>query len=72
VPIANDLRGPRDRALFLTGFAGTLRRSPSAVIRVEQLGKTEPGLHLTLYPTKGSQTNAAIVPSTPSCARCVR
>ncbi len=72
MPIANDLRAPRDRALFLTGFAGTLRRSHSAVIRVEQLGKTEPGLHLTLNQTKGSQTNAAVVPSAPSCTRRVR
>ncbi len=61
-PIPGDLRGLRDRALLLTGFAGALRRSELAAIRVEQLEKTERGLRLTLYQTKGSQTDAVIVP----------
>lgn len=61
-PIPNDLRGLRDRALLLTGFAGALRRSELAAIRVEQLEKTERGLRLTLHQTKGSQTDAVIVP----------
>ncbi len=61
-PIPSDLRGLRDRALILTGFAGALRRSELAAIRVEQLEKTERGLRLTLHQTKGSQTDAVIVP----------
>ena len=61
-PIPDDLRGLRDRALLLTGFAGALRRSELAAIRVEQLEKTERGLRLTLPQTKGSQTEAVTVP----------
>jgi integrase len=61
-PIPGDLRGLRDRALLLTGFAGALRRAELAAIRVEQLEKTERGLRLTLFQTKGSQTDAVIVP----------
>lgn len=58
--IPADLRGLRDRTP-LVGFAGALRRS-LATIRVEQLKKTERGLRLTLPQTKGSQTEAVIVP----------
>jgi site-specific recombinase XerC len=61
-PIPGDLRGLRDRAVLLVGFAGALRRSELAPIRVEQLEKTERGLRLTLPQTKGSQTDAVIVP----------
>ena len=61
-PIPGDLRGLRDRALLLVGFAGALRRSELAAIRVEQLEKTERGLRLTLPQTKGSQADAVIVP----------
>ena len=61
-PIPADLRGLRDRALIVTGFAGALRRSELAAVRVEHLEKTERGLRLTLPQTKGSQTDAVIVP----------
>jgi integrase len=61
-PIPTDFRGLRDRALILTGFAGALRRSELAAIRVEQLEKTARGLRLTLPQTKGSQAEAVIVP----------
>ena len=61
-PIPDDLRGRRDRALILVGFAGALRRSELAAVRVEHLEKTERGLRLTLPQTKGSQTDAVIVP----------
>ena len=61
-PIPGDLRGLRDRALLLTGFAGALRRSELAAIRAEQLETTERGLRLTLPQTKGSQTDAVTVP----------
>jgi hypothetical protein len=58
-PIPADLR---DRALLLVGFAGALCRSELAPIRVEQLETTERGLRLTLPQTKGSQTDAVIIP----------
>jgi integrase len=61
-PIPADLRGLRDRALLLVGFAGALRRSELAAIRVEQLEKTERGLRLTLPQSKGSPTDAVTVP----------
>ncbi len=61
-PIPADLRGLRDRAILLVGFAGALRRSELAAIRVEQLEKTERGLRLTLPQSKGSQTEAVVVP----------
>ncbi len=60
-PIPDDLRGLRDRALLLAGFAGALRRSELAMIRVEQLEKTERGPRLTLPQSKGSQTDAVTV-----------
>jgi integrase len=61
-PIPDDLRGRRDRALILVGFAGALRRSELAAVRAEHLEKTERGLRLTLPQTKGSQADAVIVP----------
>ena len=56
------LRGLRDRALILVGFAGALRRSELVGIRVEHLEKTERGLRLTIAQSKGSQTAAVTVP----------
>jgi site-specific recombinase XerC len=60
--IQDDLRGKRDRALILVGFAGALRRSELASIRVERLEKTDRGLRLTIPQTKGSQTDSVVVP----------
>jgi hypothetical protein len=56
------LRGKRDRALLLVGFAGALRRSELAAIRIERLEKTDRGLRLTIPQTKGSQTDSVVVP----------
>jgi site-specific recombinase XerC len=61
-PIPDDLRGKRDRALLLVGFAGALRRSELAAIRVDRLEKTDRGLRLTIPQTKGSQTESVVVP----------
>jgi site-specific recombinase XerC len=61
-PIPDDLRGKRDRALLLVGFAGALRRSELAAIRGERLEKTDRGLRLTIPQTKGSQTDSVVVP----------
>lgn len=60
--IPDDLRGKRDRAILLVGFAGALRRSELAAIRVDRLEKTDRGLRLTIPQTKGSQTAAVTVP----------
>lgn len=61
-PIAGDVRGLRDRAILLVGFAGALRRSELAAIRFEHLEKTDRGIRLTLPQTKGDQTDAVTVP----------
>ncbi len=61
-PIAGDVRGLRDRAVLLVGFAGALRRSELAAIRFEHLEKTDRGIRLTLPQTKGEQTDAVTVP----------
>jgi integrase len=61
-PIQDDLRGLRDIAVILVGFAGALRRSELAAIRVEHLEATIRGIRLTLPQTKGEQTQAVTVP----------
>jgi len=60
-PIPGDLRGLRDRALLLVGFAGALRRSELAAIRLEHLEKTDRGIRLTLPHSKGAQDSAVTV-----------
>lgn len=61
-PIPDDLRGLRDRALLLVGFAGALRRSELAAIQLNELQRTDQGFELTLKRSKGSQTAAVMVP----------
>ena len=61
-PIPDDLRGLRDRAVLLVGFAGALRRSELAAIRFEQLENTDRVIRLTLPQTKGEQAYAVTVP----------
>jgi integrase len=61
-PIPDDLRGLRDRALLLVGFAGALRRSELAAILLGDLDRTDQGYELTLKRSKGSQTEAVLVP----------
>ena len=61
-PIPADLRGLRDRALLLVGFAGALRRSELAHIQVADLHRTDRGYELTLRRSKGAQTEAVLVP----------
>lgn len=56
------LAGLRDRALLLVGFAGALRRSELAGIRVADLERTDRGFGLTLPRSKGSQAAAVTVP----------
>ena len=61
-PIPDDVRGLRDRALLLVGFAGALRRSELAAILLGDLERTDQGFQLTLKRSKGSQTEAVLVP----------
>ena len=61
-PIPDDVRGLRDRALLLVGFAGALRRSELAAILLGDLDRTDQGYELTLKRSKGSQTDAVLVP----------
>ena len=51
--VPDDLPDLRDRALLLVGFAGALRRSELAAVRVEHLESRERGLRLTLPPLEG-------------------
>jgi hypothetical protein len=73
-PIRGDIRSLRDRAVLLVDFAGALRRSKLAGIRVEQLEQTKRGLRLTVPLTKRSRAAAVMVPCPTekrSCVRCV-
>ena len=58
----DDLRGARDRALLLVGFAGALRRSELAGLHLNDLVRTDQGYELTLKRSKGAQTEAVMVP----------
>ena len=73
-PIPDDLRGVRDRALLLMGFAGALRRSEFARIQTSELERTDRGFQLTLPGSKGAQTTAPSPSQSPmarpSCALC--
>lgn len=60
-PIPDDLRGLRDRALLLVGFAGALRRSELAAIQLNDLLRTDQGYELTLRRSKGAQMSAVMV-----------
>jgi len=63
--IPDDLPGLRDRALLLVGFAGALRRSELAAIRVEHLEARQRGLRLTLPQTKGERAGKAVAVAIP-------
>jgi len=53
--LPQDLRGVRDRALLLAGFAGGFRRSELAALRVEDLETTPDGLIVRLGKSKTDQ-----------------
>jgi site-specific recombinase XerD len=53
--LPQDLRGARDRALLLTGFAGGFRRSELAALSVEDLETTPEGLIVRLGRSKTDQ-----------------
>jgi site-specific recombinase XerD len=56
--IPTDLRGLRDRALLLLGFAGALRRSEVVALNVEDLKETSEGLHVNIRRSKTDQEGA--------------
>lgn len=59
--MGNDLPALRDRALILVGFAGALRRSELASIRVEQLVESDKGLMLMLPQSKGDREGKGVL-----------
>ena len=61
----DDLRGLRDRALLLIGFAGAFRRSELARIAVEHVEETEHGLRVTLPVSKGDRASKGVVVGIP-------
>ena len=65
VLIPDDLAGLRDRALILVGFAGALRRSELAAIRVEHCTARERGISLTLPRSKGERAGKAVTVALP-------
>lgn len=59
----DDLRGKRDRALFLIGFAGAFRRSELVSLKKEDLNFNNNGLEITLRRSKTDQEGkGAIIP----------
>jgi hypothetical protein len=64
-PIGDDLPGLRDRAVLWVGFAGVLRRSELAGIRVEHLEPGPRGLRLTLPRSKGDRDGRGVTIAIP-------
>jgi site-specific recombinase XerD len=54
IPV-DTLRGKRDRALILLGFAGAFRRSELVALRVEDITETPDGLRVTIRRSKTDQ-----------------
>ena len=61
----DDLRGLRDRALLLVGFAGAFRRSELAQIAIAHIEDTEHGLRITLPVSKGDRAMQGVVVGIP-------
>lgn len=51
----------RDRALFLVGWLGCLRRSELAALDLEDVNASERGIEVTLWKSKGDQEGAGAV-----------
>jgi hypothetical protein len=58
--IPDDLRGLRDRALLLIGFAGAFRRSELAQIATDHIERCEEGLRITLPVSKGDRARKGV------------
>jgi site-specific recombinase XerD len=65
----DDLRGLRDRALLLLGFAGALRRSELVALDVEDLEETTEGLLVHIRQSKSDQEGAGDFVSIPHGSR---
>lgn len=63
--IEDDLRGLRDRALLLVGFAGAFRRSELARVDVAHIEETEHGLRITLPQSKGDREGKGVAVGIP-------
>lgn len=59
--MGDDLPALRDRALLLVGFAGALRRSELAAMRVEHLEECGKGLMLALPRSKGDREGRGVL-----------
>ncbi len=66
---AGTLRGLRDRALLLLGFAGAFRRSELVALRVEDLVETPDGLRIVIRRSKTDQEGAGQEVAIPHGAR---
>jgi site-specific recombinase XerD len=65
----DDIRGLRDRALLLLGFAGALRRSELVALDVSDLEDTAEGLHIHIRRSKTDQEGAGDFVSIPHGSR---
>ena len=65
----DDLRGLRDRALLVLGFAGALRRSELVALDVDDLEETAEGLHVRIKRSKTDQEGAGDFVSIPHGSR---
>jgi site-specific recombinase XerD len=65
----SDLRGLRDRALLLLGFAGALRRSELVALDVDDLEETAEGLYVRIRRSKTDQEGAGDFVSIPHGSR---
>jgi site-specific recombinase XerD len=61
VQTGNDLRGLRDRALLLLGFAGAFRRSELVALDCADIEECETGLRITIRRSKTDQEGAGQV-----------
>ena len=61
-----DLRGKRDRAILLVGFAGAFRRSELVDLRVEDLAWTKDAVMATVRRSKGDQTGKGLIKVIPA------
>lgn len=56
--VGDGLKGLRDRALILLGFAGAFRRSEIVALNVEDIEETEAGMRITIRRSKTDQEGA--------------
>jgi len=67
--VPTDLRGLRDRALLVLGFAGALCRSELVALDVDDLKETAEGLHVRIRRSKTDQEGAGDFVSIPHGSR---